>query len=101
VWINKENSRSPVGCTITHFVTLNLWVIERKSDLLLSQLENPDLIECGSLTELPWAIVHLRDELMSRKGLCELPQTDLAHLDNDTKRAYSYVVGDGLTICNI
>jgi len=63
-----------------------------KGDLLLRQLENPDLVEHESFTELLWSIVHLRDELLARKSLNELPQTDLAHLANDTKRAYNYTI---------
>lgn len=66
--------------------------LKEKGDLLLRQLENPDLVEHESFTELLWSIVHLRDELLARKSLSELPQTDLAHLANDTKRAYNYIV---------
>jgi hypothetical protein len=66
--------------------------LEEKGDLLLRQLENPDLVERESITELLWSVVHLRDELLARKSLSELPQTDIAHLTNDTKRAYNYTV---------
>ena len=67
-----------------------------KGDLLLRQIENPDLIEHGAFTELLWATVHLRDELMSRKNLNGLPETDLAHLANDARRVYSNLVGQWL-----
>jgi hypothetical protein len=60
-----------------------------KSDLLLRQLENSDLIEHESFAELLWAIVHLRDELISRDSFKNLPETDLGHLANDAKRVYS------------
>ena len=70
--------------------------LKEKGDLLLRQMENPDLIEHGSFTELLWATVHLRDELMSRKNLKGLPETDLAHLANDARRAYSNLVGQWL-----
>lgn len=64
----------------------------QKGDLLLRQIENPDLIEHESFTDLLWAVVHLRDELMSRESLTDLPETDLEHLANDAKRAYGALV---------
>ena len=64
-----------------------------KGDLLFRQLENPTLIEHESFTELLWAVVHLRDELMSRKSLADLSETDIEHLANDVKRAYDAVTG--------
>ena len=70
--------------------------LSEKGDLLLRQIENPDLSEHGPFNELLWATVHLRDELMSRKSLKGLPETDLAHLANDAGRAYSLLVGQWL-----
>lgn len=65
----------------------------KKGDSLLRQIENPDLIEHESFTDLLWAVVHLRDELIARKSLLNLPETDLEHLVNDAKRAYGALVG--------
>ncbi|HEY95949.1 MAG TPA: two pore domain potassium channel family protein [Dehalococcoidia bacterium] len=62
--------------------------LREKSDLLLRQLENPDLIEHEAFTELLWATVHLRDELMYRDDFDMLPESDLLHLTNDIKRVY-------------
>lgn len=62
--------------------------LREKSDLLLRQLENPDLIEHEAFTELLWATVHLRDELMYRDNFDILPESDLLHLANDVKRVY-------------
>jgi hypothetical protein len=67
-------------------------LLKEKGDILVRQIENPDLMEHESFTELLWAVVHLRDELMARKNLVDLPETDLAHLANDTKRAYVILV---------
>lgn len=66
--------------------------LTEKGDLLLRQIENPDLIEHESFTDLLWAVVHLRDELMSRKSLLNLPEADLEHLANDAKRTYGALV---------
>ncbi len=62
--------------------------LKEKGDLLIRELENPDLIEHEYFTELLWAVVHLRDELVSRDSLSGLPESDLAHLANDVVRIY-------------
>jgi hypothetical protein len=66
--------------------------LAKKGDLLLRQIENPDLLEHEAFTELLWAVIHLRDELISRQSLLNLPEADLAHLANDAKRAYGALV---------
>jgi hypothetical protein len=33
-------------------------------------------------------VVHLRDELLSRDSLSDLPESDMAHLANDVVRIY-------------
>lgn len=63
-----------------------------KSDILLRQLENDELLEHESFTELLWAVVHLRDELIARKTFKNLPEADLQHLSNDISRIYSSIV---------
>jgi len=62
--------------------------LTEKGDLLIRELENPDLIEHEYFTELLWAVVHLRDELVSRESLTGLPESDMAHLANDVVRIY-------------
>lgn len=73
--------------------TIDLKVLQdfltRKGDLLVRELENPDLFEHEGFTELLWAIVHLRDELLARDSLDNLPESDMGHLINDVIRAYS------------
>jgi voltage-gated potassium channel len=64
----------------------------KKGDVLLRQIENPDLIEHEGFTDLLWAIVHLRDELIARKSLADLPDRDIEHLANDANRAYGPLV---------
>jgi voltage-gated potassium channel len=62
--------------------------LQEKGDLLVHQLENPDLVENETYAELLWAVVHLRDELAARKTLKGLPETDVEHLVVDVERAY-------------
>lgn len=62
--------------------------LKRKGDLLLRQIENPSLSEHESFTELLWAVIHLRDELIARKSLGGLSKADMEHLADDMNRAY-------------
>jgi voltage-gated potassium channel len=62
--------------------------LKERGDLLVHQLENADLVENETFTELLWAVVHLRDELAARSTLVRLPASDIAHLANDVKRVY-------------
>lgn len=67
-----------------------------KRGFLLGLLENPNLLEHESFTELLWAVFHLTEELSSRSDLTRLSGPDKAHLDIDTKRAYSVLVVEWL-----
>ncbi len=87
---NLQNYEYGIASETTELERLRGFLKE-KGDLLLRQLENPDLIEHESFSELLWAVVRLRDELMSRKSLEGLPQADLAHLAIDARRAYSHL----------
>ena len=63
-------------------------MLNEKTDFLLRLIESPSLLEHESFTELLWATVHLREELSARPSFQGLPQTDVAHLINDSKRVY-------------
>ena len=63
--------------------------LQKKGEILIRLIENPDLLEYESFTELLWTIVHLRNELMARHSVVSLPETDVKHLADDSKRAYS------------
>jgi hypothetical protein len=65
---------------------LKVFLLEKRS-FLLSLLENPNLIEHGSFTELLWAVFHLTQELEYRKSLDDLPDMDYSHLSGDIRRA--------------
>ena len=68
----------------------------QKRVFLLRLLENPNLLEHESFTDLLWAIFHLTEELAYREDVRKLPDTDYAHLANDTKRAYGLLVSGWL-----
>lgn len=63
-----------------------------KSDFLLRLLENPNLLEHESFTELLQAIFHLSQELNARENLHVLPDSDRGHLAIDIERIYGLIV---------
>jgi hypothetical protein len=69
----------------------------RERGFLLGLLENPNLLEHESFTDLLWAVFHLAEELASRASLRELPGMDYEHLAGDLQRAYSLLVSEWLS----
>ena len=67
-----------------------------KRDFLLRLLENPNLLEHESFTELLWAVLHLAEELSYRDDVKQLPESDYAHLSSDIKRAYTLLLREWL-----
>jgi len=63
-----------------------------KRDFLLRLLENPNLLEHESFTELLRAVFHLTEELTHRTDLRQLPNSDREHLSGDIKRVYVLLV---------
>jgi len=59
-----------------------------KRDFLLRLLENQNLLEHETFTDLLWAVFHLTEELAHRVDLRSLPDTDYEHLSIDIKRVY-------------
>jgi len=59
-----------------------------KRQFLLSMLDNSNLLEHDTFTEMLWAVFHIMDELVSRETLTGLPAPDMDHLSMDIKRAY-------------
>jgi hypothetical protein len=70
--------------------------LESKREFLLRLLENPNLMEHDSFTDLLWAVFHLADELAHRADVQGLPKGDIAHLSVDMKRAYVLLIVEWL-----
>jgi len=71
-------------------------VLYEKREFLLRLLENPNLLEHEEFTGLLRAVFHLTEELLCREDFRQLPPTDLEHMANDIKRAYSLLVDQWL-----
>jgi len=67
-----------------------------KREFLLRLLENPNLLEHATFTDLLWAVFHLTEELAHRRDLAALPDTDLEHLAGDLRRAHALLVAEWL-----
>jgi len=70
---------------------LRTFLLEKRY-FLLNLLENPNLLEHETFTDLLWAVFHLTEELAFRKELSILQDTDKEHIGNDIKRAYRLLV---------
>jgi len=62
-----------------------------KRGFLVGLLENQNLLEHDQVTEMLWAIFHLLEELEIRESFDKMPKSDIAHLNNDIKRAFGYL----------
>jgi hypothetical protein len=70
--------------------------LTEKRRFLLGLLENPNLLEHESFTDLLWAVFHLTEELDLRKEVNRLSKGDYSHLNNDIKRVYRLLVYEWL-----
>lgn len=71
--------------------------LQQRADFLLRMLENPTIQEHGNFTDLLRAVFHLRDELLNRSDLSEMPETDRRHLEGDIVRIYKLLVLEWLS----
>jgi hypothetical protein len=63
---------------------------------VLSLLQNGNLLEHATFTDMLWAVSHLSEELSARGDLSALPKADRAHLELDMSRAYGRLLGEWL-----
>jgi len=72
---------------------LRTFLIEKRQ-FLLALLENPNLLEYESFTDLLWATFHLAEELEARPAMSNLPDSDLEHIAGDIKRLYGHLAAE-------
>jgi hypothetical protein len=71
-----------------------------KRGFVLGLLENQNLLEHQTFTDLLWAITHLAEELQFRSTLEGLPEADYLHLSGDIKRVYALLLVEWLEYAN-
>ena len=69
--------------------------VSRRSSLM-RLLENPNLLEHETFTDLLWAVFHLTEELKFRDVLEGLPDEDYEHLCGDVARVYTLLIREWL-----
>lgn len=99
-WSDKDVAR--VNMVVSNYIPdvdsrdCNLESLKRfladRRDFMLRLLENPNLLEHETFTELLWSVSHLQEELFSRDSFEGLPDSDLDHLSIDIERAYVNVI---------
>lgn len=103
-WTN-EKFASAVGALQKHKYDLQIEKVDLlelrtylfdKRKFLMRLLENPNLLEHDNFTDMLWSIFHLTEELILRKELKGLPESDLKHLLGDMRRAYKAVIFEWL-----
>lgn len=79
----------------SHLLDLKNFLIGKRL-FLLNLLENPNLLEHESFTDLLWAVFHLAEELNYRESFTGLPEKDYDHLKGDIERVYSRLISEWL-----
>jgi hypothetical protein len=74
---------------------LRLLLVARRP-FLLALMENGNLLEHQSFTDLLWAVFHLSEELAARGDLRAAKRLDLEHLAGDVARAFPLLTAEWL-----
>lgn len=91
-----ENDEFQMNSRLSGLEELKMLLLTKR-DFLLRMLENANLLEHESFTELLWAVFHLTEELASREDLKQLSDADYHHFSGDIERAYSLLILEWLT----
>lgn len=93
-----QNVSCDLRLTVADFIEIRQFLLTQR-DFLLRLLENPNLLEHESVTELLLAVFHLLEELTAREpfGTENIPEADAKHLVGDTQRAYRLLLREWLT----
>lgn len=68
--------------------------LKSNNDFLLQLMQNPNLLEHESFTEMMIGIFHLKEELQARKNNNSWEKEDIAHIKEDISRVYSLMLGE-------
>ncbi len=81
-----RNISLDIGCGANDFNALKTLLLDKRS-FMLRMLENPNLLEHDTFTDMLLAVFHMTEEMIARDDFSCLPQTDSMHLIVDIKRA--------------
>lgn len=92
---NLKNVKFEISCQNGDLEQLRNFLMGKRN-FMLRLLENPNLLEHETFTELLWAVFHLTEELQHRKSCNEVCEVDRGHFANDIKRAYVLLIYEWL-----
>ncbi len=81
----------PMDCSPKKLASLRVLLIYKR-DFLLRMLENPNLLEHDSFTDMLFAVFHITEELIAREDFSSSSEADIKHLEIDARRAFRYLV---------
>ncbi len=84
-----------MSCARGDAAELRRFLIAKRS-FLLGLLQNPNLLEHETFSDLLWAVTHLAEELDCRRDPSNLSDADAAHIAGDIKRAYGLLIAEWL-----
>ncbi len=80
-----ENADIQIECRAEQLETLKT-LMQSKRDFLIQMIENPNLLEHDTFTDMLLAVFHVTEELLARYRFEDDCKADMAHLANDIKR---------------
>jgi hypothetical protein len=86
----------PSNTEVADFLYNTKLFLQDKRMFLLALIENPNLLEHESFTDLLRAVFHLTEELDKRKTTHDLPTSDCEHLKEDVQRVYDLLIFEWL-----
>ena len=90
-----EGYQAQLSADAGQLAELRTFLLGRRP-FVLGLLQNPNLLEHDTFTDLLWAICHLTEELEARKDFATLPDSDLQHLYGDIRRANGTLIREWL-----
>ena len=81
-----ENANIQIECTSEQLEDLKA-LMKSKRDFLNRMIENPNLLEHDTFTDMLLSVFHVMEELIARNGFEDDSRADMAHLSGDIKRA--------------
>jgi hypothetical protein len=92
---NMKQNRHDIDVSRNNLTELKQLLVGKR-EFLLHLLENQNLLEHDTFTELLMAVFHLTEELAYRKDITHLSGEDQKHLANDMRRAYTLLIAEWL-----
>ncbi len=92
---NIENFEYNIDSQRYNLTELRNFLINKR-EFLLRLLENPNLLEHETFTDLLWATFHLTEELANRIDVKVLTKADSDHISIDIKRTYILLLSEWL-----